>query len=146
LGPRPPGGHSGGRLWAARLLRPGGRLVFLVNSALAMLCMPDDEDEPLGDRLLRPYFEMHRFEWPDDESVEFHLPHGELIRLLRECGFEIEELIDVRPPDRASTRYTWATLEWSRRWPVEEVWKVRKRSQAIASAAGRSSASAASPK
>jgi SAM-dependent methyltransferase len=117
-------------LWipeAARLLRPGGRLVFLVNSVLAMLCSPDDEDEPLSDRLLRPQLGMHRFEWPDDESVEFHLPHGELIALLRRSGFEIEELIDVHPPEGATTRYKWATLEWSRRWPVEEVWKVRRR-------------------
>ena len=27
---------------------------------------------PATDRLLRPYFGMHRFEWPDDNSVEFH--------------------------------------------------------------------------
>ena len=30
---------------AARLLRPGGRLVFLVNAPLIMLCGPDDEDD-----------------------------------------------------------------------------------------------------
>ena len=84
---------------AARLLRPGGRLIFLVNAPLHMLCMPDVEDEPAEDRLLRPYFGLHRMEWSDDDSVEFHLPHGELIALLRKSGFEIEELIEVRPPD-----------------------------------------------
>ena len=84
-------------LWmpeAARLLRPGGRLVFLVNGVLAMLCLPDEEGGMAGDRLLRPYFGMHRFEWSDDDSVEFHLPHGELIALLRRCGFEIDGLTD----------------------------------------------------
>ncbi len=30
---------------AARLLRPGGRLVFLVNGALLALCWPDSEEE-----------------------------------------------------------------------------------------------------
>jgi SAM-dependent methyltransferase len=116
-------------LWipeAARLLRPGGRLVFLVNAVIAMLCAPDSE-EPVADRLLRPQFGMHRFEWSDDESVEFHLSHGELIALLRTSGFEIEELIEVRPAEDARTRYDWMPLEWARRWPCEEVWKVRKR-------------------
>ncbi|HEX5609030.1 MAG TPA: class I SAM-dependent methyltransferase [Solirubrobacterales bacterium] len=111
---------------AARLLRPGGQLVFLVNSVFSMLCMPDDESLPAGERLLRPYFGMHRVEWPDDDSVEFHLPHGELIALLRANGFQVEELIEVRPPDGSTTRYPFATLEWSQRWPCEEVWKARK--------------------
>ena len=112
---------------AARLLRPGGRLVFLVNAPLLMLCAPDDEDLPATDRLLRPYFGMHRFEWPDDESVDFHLPHGEMISLLRRSGFEVEELTEIRPPDGSTTRYSYASLEWAQRWPMEEVWKARKR-------------------
>ena len=113
---------------AARLLRPGGRLVFLANHVLFMLCIPDDEDDfPAGDRLLRPYFGMHRFEWPDDDSVEFHLPHGELIALLRSSGFEIDELLEVRPPDGSTTTYQHCTLEWAQRWPCEEVWKVTRR-------------------
>src|SRR6202040_806341 len=68
---------------AARLLRPGGQLIFLVNSVLMMLTVPDEEGQPATDRLVRPAFGMHRFEWPDDESVEFHLSHGDMIRLLR---------------------------------------------------------------
>jgi SAM-dependent methyltransferase len=118
------------RLWipeAARLLRPGGRLVFLVNSPLAMMCVPDTPEGTTGEQLLRPLFGMHRMEWSDDVSVEFHLPHGELIALLRRSGFEVEELIEVRPPEDATTRYPWVTLEWARRWPCEEVWKVRRR-------------------
>jgi SAM-dependent methyltransferase len=111
---------------AARLLRPGGRLVFLVNTPLLMMCAPDIEDGAAGERLLRPYFDMHRFEWSDDQSVEFHLPHGELLRLLRDSGFEVEDLIEVRPPEGSETRYTLASLDWARRWPCEEVWKARK--------------------
>lgn len=112
---------------AARLLRPGGRLVFLVNAPMVILCGPDSEQEPAGPELLRPYFGMHRVEWPDDDSVEFHLPHGEMIALLRESGFEIEELIEVQPPADSTTRYPWVTIEWARRWPTEEIWKVRRR-------------------
>src|SRR2546421_4206036 len=65
-------------LWvpeAARLLRPGGRLVFLRNSTLVMLCMPDDG--PAGSQLVRDQFGMHRFDWEDTGETEFHLPHGE---------------------------------------------------------------------
>ncbi len=111
---------------AARLLRPGGRLVFLLNAPLLIACLPDEEDGAAGERLLRPLFGMHRITWSDDDSVEFHLPHGELIRVLRDSGFEIEELIEVRPPAGASTRYPWVPLEWARNWPCEEVWKARR--------------------
>ena len=69
---------------------------------------------------------MHRFEWPGDESVEFHLGHGEMIRLLRGCGLEIEDLLELRPGPDATTRYPFVTLEWARQWPCEEVWKARK--------------------
>jgi SAM-dependent methyltransferase len=113
---------------AARLLRPGGRLVFLVNGVLLMLCMPDLEDEgPAGDRLVRDHFGMHRFEWPDGPAIEFHLGHGDWVRLLRRSGFEVEDLVEIRPPEGSTTRYPFVTLEWSRRWPCEEVWKARRR-------------------
>ena len=49
---------------AARLLRPGGELVFLRNSTLVILCSPDDEDAAAVETLQRPQFGMHRFEWP----------------------------------------------------------------------------------
>ena len=112
---------------AARLLRPGGRLSFLTNSWLMMLCMPEKICQAASDRLLRPGFDLHRMQWPDDDSVEFHLAHGDWIRLLRRCGFEIEDLVEIRPPQDAKSRYPFVTLEWARRWPCEEVWKVRKR-------------------
>jgi SAM-dependent methyltransferase len=113
---------------AARLLRPGGELIFLVNGTLQMLTIPDLEaDGPAGDRLLRPYFGMHRFEWPDETGVEFHLGYGDWIRLLRASGFEVTDLLEVRPgPDATTTYGNLATLEWSRSWPCEEVWKARR--------------------
>ena len=113
---------------ASRLLRPGGQLIYLVNGTIHMLCTPDLESEPATDRLLRDYFGMHRFEWPDDTSVEFHIGYGDMIRLLRGNGFEVEDLIEVRPPADAISRRPNAPIEWARRWPVEEIWKARKRS------------------
>ena len=111
---------------AARLLRPGGRLIFLVNAPLLMLCMADLADEPAGIELRRPQFGMHRFEWDDDNSVEFHLPHGEMIRLLRDCGFTVERLNELQAPEGATSTYGFVTAEWARRWPTEEVWTARK--------------------
>lgn len=114
---------------AARLLRPGGELVFLVNGALLMVCTPVDalEETPVTEHLERPYFGMHRVEWPDDDSVEFHLGHGNWIRLLRTTGFDVEALIEVQPPEGATTSFKIVTFEWARRWPCEEIWKARKR-------------------
>ncbi len=112
---------------AARLLRPGGELIFLANSGLLTLCMPEENDVAATDRLLRPAFGMYRIEWPGDPGVEFHLSHGDWLRLLRRSGFEIEDLIEVRPPVGATTRYPYVTLQWARQWPAEEVWKARRR-------------------
>jgi SAM-dependent methyltransferase len=119
------------QLWtaeAARLLRPGGDLVFMCNSPLSVLCLPDEG--PTEERLLRPQFGMYRMEWEgDDEGIEFHLPHGEMLRVLRENGFEVEALIELQPPADAETHdyYDFAPIEWARKWPAEEIWKARKR-------------------
>jgi SAM-dependent methyltransferase len=112
---------------AARLLRPGGELVFLCNSIFTILCGPDDETVPAGEKLLRPLFGMHRVEWPGEDSVEFHLPPGRMIALLGECGLEVVELTEVRPPADAETQSTSVALGWARRYPCEEVWRARKR-------------------
>jgi SAM-dependent methyltransferase len=113
-------------LWireAARLLRPGGRLWFLTNSPLVLLCM-HDEDEPSGETLSVAQFGMRRFEWKDG-SIEFHLPHGELIALLGRCGFTVEALHELQAPEGATSRYDFVSAEWARRWPSEEIWVAR---------------------
>jgi SAM-dependent methyltransferase len=112
---------------AARLLRPGGRLVFLRNSTLVILCSPE-EDEPATETLQRPQFGMHRFEWPDS-GVEFHLAHGEWIDVLRANEFEVERLIELQAPADATTHdyYSYVPAEWAKRWPSEEIWVARKR-------------------
>jgi SAM-dependent methyltransferase len=117
-------------LWipeASRLLRRGGQLVFLGNSTVMMLCAPDADDERATDRLLRPQFGMHRFVWPDDPTVEFHLSHGDWIRLLRSNDFDVEDLVELRPSPDATTSYGFVTTDWARRWPCEEAWRARKR-------------------
>jgi hypothetical protein len=68
---------------------------------------------------------MHRFDWSD--ATEFQVAHGEMIRLLRSSGFEIEALLELQALDGATTHADWVTLEWARRWPTDDVWMARKR-------------------
>ena len=117
-------------LWipeAARLLRPGGLLVFLTTTPLFMLCVPDEDHIPTGDRLIRPYFGMRSFEWPDDSSIEFNLTYGDWVRALRESGFALEALHEIRAPEDGDPgRYDFITAEWAHRWPHEAIWVARR--------------------
>jgi len=111
---------------AARLLRPGGELIFLRNSVLFSLCAPDSDD-PAGDRLVRGHFDLHRLEWSDDHSVNFSLGVGRLIRLFRAEGFEVIDCVELQAPADRATRFPFVTTAWAHRWPSEEIWRVRKR-------------------
>jgi SAM-dependent methyltransferase len=116
------------RLWipeAARVLRPGGRLIFLVNATALMLCMPDAE-APATAEMVRPLRGLHKLEWSDDDSVNFALSHGEWIDVLRTSGFAIERLVELYPPEAGTTTFPYVTLEWARQWPSEEVWIARR--------------------
>lgn len=112
---------------AARVLRPGGDLVFLTNSPLVVMCAFDDENTPADAVLKRPYFGLFRQEWPGESGVEYHLPHGEWVRVLRSNGFEVLNLIELRPPEGATTPFPWVNSDWARRWPSEDAWKARLR-------------------
>jgi SAM-dependent methyltransferase len=110
---------------AARLLRPGGELVFLRNSTLVILCSPD-ENVAATETLQRPQFGMHSFQWPG-EGIEYHLSHGDWIRLLRANGFEILDLIEIQAPADVGTHkyYDYVSADWARKWPAEEIWRAR---------------------
>jgi SAM-dependent methyltransferase len=107
---------------AARLLRPGGLLAFSMASAFVSVC---DKDETVVPELQRDYFGMHELD--DGEAVEYQLPYGEWIRLFRAHGFVVEDLIEPRPAEDATSTY-WdpEEREWARRWPSESIWKARK--------------------
>jgi SAM-dependent methyltransferase len=118
---------------AARVLRPSGHLRFVTGGVIQMLCYPTDDDAaPADERLHRDFFGMHRFEWHDAtgtvDGVEYHLGHGEMIRLLHRCGFELEDLREVRAPEhRVADVAADVAWEWARRWPSVEAWKARRR-------------------
>jgi SAM-dependent methyltransferase len=113
---------------AARLLRPGGLLVFLTNSTLVYLTAPDSAEEMVGTELLRDQFGMYRIQWQGATGIEYHLSHGDWIALLRENGFEIEALHEPRPGDTAENPnyYDFVDVEWAKKWPAEEIWVARK--------------------
>ena len=112
---------------AHRLLRPAGHLWFLRNSTISILCAPD-EGKP-AEALLRPQRGLGRLEWPGELGVEWQLPHGELFRLLRRTGFDVLDLVELYAPDDAVDHpyYDTFSAEWSRTWPVEEIWVAQKR-------------------
>jgi ubiquinone/menaquinone biosynthesis C-methylase UbiE len=121
-------------LWiaeAARLLRPGGELVFMRGSTVSMLCMP--EEGKVGERLLRPQKGLYRLDWEetadDSAGVEFHPPAAELFRILRENGFELVDFRELYAPDDAVDHeyYSYTPVEWAQKWPDEEIWRCRKR-------------------
>lgn len=110
---------------AARLLRPGGRLVFLTNSVLVALCVPADGGRA-EERLLRPQGDVAVVQWPDG-GVEFHPGHGEWIAVLTRSGFAVETLHELyaAPAARTHEYYEIATPAWASRWPVEDLWVAR---------------------
>jgi hypothetical protein len=59
--------------------------------------------------------------------VEFHLSHGDWIRLLRANDFEVTDLVELRPSQDAQGFKNLVTFDWATKWPSEEAWKARKR-------------------
>jgi SAM-dependent methyltransferase len=111
---------------AARLLRPGGQLVFLTNSLLVALTAPADGG-PNGDRLVRGQREISPLRFEGEQAVEFHLSPGEWIAALARHGFAVTALHELYAPDDAESAHVdWMTPEWGRRWPVEELWTARR--------------------
>jgi SAM-dependent methyltransferase len=113
---------------AARVLRPGGRFVFNMASPIIWLAWGEGEDPP-GRELRRDYFGMYRHTLEEDgfRTTEFQLPYGEWIRLFRANGLDVEDLIELRPPEGSTTTFEdYAPLEWARRFPSENIWQLRK--------------------
>jgi SAM-dependent methyltransferase len=109
---------------AARLIRPHGELVFLRNSTLAILCATEDG---WSETLQRPQRGLHRLDWADEGSAEFHLGHGDWVRLLHANDFELLDLVELFAGENTPDHTYYAfSRDWARRWPAEEIWRARK--------------------
>lgn len=110
----------------ARVLRSGGRFAFNTSTSWVYVCHPGD-DGPPSERLVQPYFGLHRMD-EGDGSATFVLGYGDWVRLLRGCGLDIEDHVELRPPADATTTYEdYITIEWARRWPAEAIWVTTRR-------------------
>ena len=84
-----------------------------------------------NDRLERSYFDLGRLDWRDDVDepggIEFNLPISAWIKLFHDTGFDIIDFIEIRAPESATGTNGTVSAEWAKRFPSEQVWRIRKR-------------------
>jgi SAM-dependent methyltransferase len=114
---------------ARRLLRPGGRLVFLGHSPWAAVCSPTDGSMPVTRGLERPYFGLHRLDWrwavDEPGGIEFSLATSEWFRLFRQTGLVVEDFLEIRAPAGTEDTRFGIPAAWARDYPSEQAWKLR---------------------
>ncbi|MGI0055274.1 MAG: class I SAM-dependent methyltransferase [Thermoplasmata archaeon] len=109
----------------ARVLKPGGRLVFATSSPFRFVTH-DAKWDRLGRQLIHPYFGRGRLAWRGG-AVEFVPTYGEWIGLFRQHHLTVERLVETRPRANARTRYlSVADAKWGRSWPIEVIWSLRR--------------------
>jgi hypothetical protein len=85
---------------------------------------------PLGDRMVRNYFTLHRTDWRDAADqpggIEFNLPVSGWFRLFAGSGFTVEGYHELRAPAPGSEIHDYVTGDWAYRFPCEQVWELRR--------------------
>jgi SAM-dependent methyltransferase len=111
----------------ARVLRPGGVVVFCATAPLFRLCWDHRRGKGggPGDRLRRPYFGLLP-EPEGDGAVSFTLPYGEWVRRFRASHLAVEALIEPQPPPGVISPFYPDATDLAQRWPAEVIWKVRR--------------------
>jgi len=114
---------------AARLLRPGGELVFMRGTTLRILCAPDQGKTT--NVLQRPQKDMYRLDWDEEDwaGVEFHPGTADMLEILRTNGFELVDFRELYAPEDAGDHeyYDDPPVAWAKQWPAEEIWRLRLR-------------------
>jgi Methylase involved in ubiquinone/menaquinone biosynthesis len=108
---------------AARVLRPNGRFAFCMSTPILDMCW-DSATDTISPTLSSDYFSLSSLD--DGKAVSYQLPYGAWIRLFREHSLIVDDLVELRPPEHASTTYS-VPEDWARRWPAEHIWKLTKR-------------------
>ena len=114
---------------AWRLLRPGGRLVFLGNHPLVLVCSPLN-GAPCDATLHRPYRDMWGADWTqvefDPTGVCFNLTMSGWMDLFRAIGFRVTNYQEIYIPDHETETSASVPAEWGKKYPVEQVWHLEK--------------------
>jgi SAM-dependent methyltransferase len=114
---------------AWRLLRPGGRLVFLGNHPLALICSPLT-GAPCDRTLHRPYAGLWGIDWTTVEiepsGICFNLTIAGWMDLFAEIGFQVARYQELYAPDWATGTRGEVPADWAKNYPVEQVWHLVK--------------------
>ena len=109
----------------ARVLRAGGRLAFCATHPMLYLTYDADHDKQTR-RLEIEYRDLGRMDLGEG-TIDWALPAGGWIRVLRANGFVVEDCIELIARADARTTYAdFAPPKWARRWPAEWIWKARR--------------------
>ncbi|MEM7722129.1 MAG: class I SAM-dependent methyltransferase [Pseudomonadota bacterium] len=119
-------------MWLAeawRLLRPGGKLVFLGNHPLVILCSPLSGAD--CDRTLhRPYRSMWGADWTTVEiepsGICFNLTFSGWMDLFAKIGFVVTGYREIYAPDDSTDTRACIPADWAKDYPVEQVWHLEK--------------------
>ena len=120
-------------LWlpeAHRLLRPGGRLVFLGSHPMALITVPPN-GAPCERYLHRPYRDLTGADWTDVEidpgGIEFNRTISGWMALFARVGFDVLAYHELYAPREAEGERHSIPSAWARDYPAEQVWVLHRR-------------------
>lgn len=101
-----------------RVLKPAGRVPFLIAGPLVEICWDDALGGP-AERVRRDYFSLTQ----DGQPATFNRTLSGWFDLLRAAGLRVERVIETRPEAAREPKSTdWIPVSWARQWPGEILW------------------------
>jgi SAM-dependent methyltransferase len=109
----------------ARLLRPGGRGAFNLTTRL-LYWTYDAATGTQGRTLVAGAFDRRTWDFGEG-TVDYVVSEGEWLRRFRAHGLVALDLVELRPPEDATTTFTeFAPHDLARDWPLEHIWVVER--------------------
>ena len=108
-----------------RVLRPGGRFVLCLESALHAATWNERKDRQ-SKRLHRPMLGTAPTTWAEG-TTDTVLTDIAWLRAFTRAGFTIDDAVELVPPDDAQTTFAdWVPMRWAQRWPAEVLWRLSR--------------------
>ena len=115
---------------AWRLLKPGGRLVFLGNHPLAIICTPQSRGPIARKCCIALIGTSKGADWTeveiDPSGICFNLTMSAWVSLFNNIGFAIENYQEIYAPDDAVGARGGVAADWAKEYPFEQVWHLKK--------------------